>query len=237
MDNDEKGWISIHRKLKDHWIWDKNRVFSEAEAWIDLLLYATHDDQDVKIGMTIYKVKRGQQIRSLKTLSKEWNWSISKVRRFLILLENENMIELKSDTQTTQITICKYDVYQQKRNANETQLKNKRNATEKQMKTDNNDNKDNNVNKSVGDQKYLDELPAKDRDNTIRQYLSTSTLTPSQINIYMKRLASNSYCKVISGNKHRIKLTEVRADAEYLQAMGWLDTKENANTQTISMYD
>lgn len=153
MGKSNKGWISIHRELKDHWLWEKNRVFSQAEAWIDLLISATHDDQKVKIGLQIYEVKRGDQVRSLKTLSEEWNWSRSKVKRFLELLQKENMVRLKSDTQTTQISICNYDTYQKERNANETLANIKRTSNEHQTNTDNNVNNDNNVNKIYSEPK------------------------------------------------------------------------------------
>jgi hypothetical protein len=147
MGKSNKGWISIHRKIKDHWLWDKNRVLSDIEAWIDLLLFASHDDQKVKIGMTLYDVKRGDQIRSLKTLADEWNWSRSRVKRFLDLLQNDNMIVLKSDTKTTQISICNYDSYQQERNNSETVTNIKRTSNEHQTNTDNNYNNSNNYNK------------------------------------------------------------------------------------------
>ena len=40
------------------------------------------------------------------------------------------MIVLKSETQTTRLTVCNYDTYQDMRNTNETQMKHKRNANE-----------------------------------------------------------------------------------------------------------
>jgi hypothetical protein len=42
------------------------------------------------------------------------------------------MIKLKSDTITTQLTICNYESYQGERNADETPVKRKRNADETQ---------------------------------------------------------------------------------------------------------
>jgi hypothetical protein len=143
------GYISVYRKIKEHWIWDEKRKFSEFEAWIDLLMFARWDEEpdSVKVGQTIYTVNRGEQIRSMKTLSSTWNWNISKVRRFLSLLQKENMIRIKTDTQTTQITICNYDTYQNSRISNEHQMNNKRISNEFQMNTEEEYNKDNKENK------------------------------------------------------------------------------------------
>ena len=46
------------------------------------------------------------------------------------MLQNDNMIVLKSETQTTRLIVCKYDTYQDMRNGDETQMKRKRNANE-----------------------------------------------------------------------------------------------------------
>lgn len=153
MSKYNKGWISIYRELKDHWLWDKTRVFSEVEAWIDLLLSANHEEKKVKIGMNLYNVQRGEQIRSLKTLASEWNWSRSRVKRFLDLLQKDNMIVIKIDTKLTQISICNYDTYQQERNNNETVANIKRTPSEHLTNTNNNVNNYNNENKIYSDPK------------------------------------------------------------------------------------
>ena len=50
--------------------------------------------------------------------------------RFFTLLQNENMIVTKSETQTTRLTICNFRQYQELRNADETQMKRIWNASE-----------------------------------------------------------------------------------------------------------
>jgi DNA-binding transcriptional regulator YhcF (GntR family) len=139
-----KGYIAIHRKIKSHWLYKKdgftNKTFSKFEAWIDLLLSANHENSTIPIGSTVYRLKRGEQIRSLKTLSIEWNWSINKVKRFLELLKNDNMIEYTSDTQTTRITIINYNTYQKERKSNGKQKEIKRKTNGKQTETENNVN-------------------------------------------------------------------------------------------------
>src|SRR5690606_3261413 len=141
-----QGWISIHRKLHDHWLWKEKRVFSNAEAWIDILLTVNHTEQKLLLKNTLFTVNRGESIRSLESWGKRWSWNKSKVRRFLKLLQNENMIRTKSERKTTRLTVCNYDSYQVTRNDDETEMKRKRNDCETLVTPNNNVNNINNVN-------------------------------------------------------------------------------------------
>lgn len=113
--NFKSGYIKIFRSIKDHWIWKKSRVKTHFEAWMDLLLKASHDDQKEPVGMDVIMVKKGQVLTSQLKLSKEWFWSRHKVNDFLYLLQKDFMIMLKSDTKWSMITICNYASYQDKR--------------------------------------------------------------------------------------------------------------------------
>jgi len=106
-----KGWVKIHRELADHWLWDAE-PYTKSQAWIDLIIHANHADNEILIKSQVIKLKRGQQARSELTLSKRWKWSRNKVRRFLELLKNETMIEVKTNHLTSIITICNYSNFQ-----------------------------------------------------------------------------------------------------------------------------
>lgn len=141
------GWISLHRKIQDHWLFPTTRQFTDFEAWIDILMEVNHDENKCNIGSQLYYIKAGESLKSLDTWSKRWNWNKSKTRRFLNLLQKDNMIELKNETKTTRLTVCNYDSYQKNGNANETQVKRKRNASETHLTPNNNDNNYNKLNK------------------------------------------------------------------------------------------
>ena len=134
------GWIKIDRKIQEHWIFNDSWKFRN---WIDLILMVNHRDNKVELNGTLFNCKRGETLRSLQTLATRWRCSKSKVRRFLELLQKEDMIRLKNETKTTRITICKYDTYQipdtavkRKRNTDETQTNlNKNEKNEKKKKT------------------------------------------------------------------------------------------------------
>ncbi len=138
------GWIKVHRKVQDHWIFKEQREFSRFEAWLDILLCANHSEQKVIIQGTVYTVKQGESLHSLETWAKRWNWSKTKVRRFFDTLTKELMIETTNETKTTRLTICNYASYQVERNADETTKKRRRNADETQTAPNKNEENDNN---------------------------------------------------------------------------------------------
>lgn len=138
------GWIKVHRKVQDHWIFKEQREFSRFEAWLDILLCANHSEQKVIIQGTVYTVKQGESLHSLETWAKRWNWSKTKVRRFFDTLTKELMIETTNETKTTRLTVCNYASYQVERNADETTKKRRRNADETQTAPNKNEENDNN---------------------------------------------------------------------------------------------
>lgn len=133
------GWISIHRKIQDNKIWE-DKPFSRGQAWIDLLLLANHEDNKIIFNGSLVEIKRGEKITSLRKLSERWGWSITKVKKFLNLLSNENMIIYKSDNKKTTYSIVNYDVYQDNENTKsntevtQKKIKNKTERNQKEIK-------------------------------------------------------------------------------------------------------
>jgi DNA-binding transcriptional regulator YhcF (GntR family) len=124
------GWIKLHRSIQEHWLYTEKRKFSKFEAWNDILLTVNYTEGKAIIKGKLIQIKRGESILSLDSWAKRWSWDKSTVRRFLNTLQKDNMIELKNETITTRLIVCKYDTYQDERNANETHMKRKRNANE-----------------------------------------------------------------------------------------------------------
>ena len=121
------SWIKLFRDINKHWIWQNSDYL---KWWLDIILEVNHAPAKVVINNKIYDCNRGEKLYSLDTWAIRWGTNKSKVRRFLQLLQNDNMIVLKSETQTTRLIVCKYDTYQDTRNGDETQMKHKRNADE-----------------------------------------------------------------------------------------------------------
>lgn len=129
------GWIGLHRKITEHWIFPHLRKYTEFEAWLYILLHTNFNDSKVQEGNTIYTINRGQMLTSEQKLGFVWLWDRSKVRRFLEMLAKDGMIVKKSTSKFTIITVCKYESYQDFRTATEQQLNNKRTSTEQQLNT------------------------------------------------------------------------------------------------------
>jgi hypothetical protein len=136
------GWISIYRKIRNHWIWQDPMKF---QRWIDLLLEVNHTGKKVNIGYVIIECDRGQTVRSLGNWAKRWKCSKSSAKRFLELLEKDQMIVTENVSRTTRISVCNYNDYQIWRNDDETMVKRSRNDGETIAVPNNNDNNDNKV--------------------------------------------------------------------------------------------
>ena len=141
-----EGWISLHRKILENPILNRSRKYSPFEAWIWLLLKANHKDNKFMLGSELVKVEKGSMITSQKKLCKQFRWGSTKLRNFLKVLQKDKMLLLKTNTQSTQITICNYRTYQDSQTANKTQTNRKQIANNTRTKTNNKENKDNNVN-------------------------------------------------------------------------------------------
>lgn len=110
---DEKaGWIKLWRKFADDPLW-VSEPFTKGQAWVDLLLMAQGTENTIFKNGKFMEFQPGTVYKSILELSKRWKWSRNKVSRFLKSLENEAMVETKSDTTNgTTITIENWDVYQ-----------------------------------------------------------------------------------------------------------------------------
>ena len=61
----ESGWIKLHRKIRENLLWKKPRKFSQAEAWIDILLEVRWEDEpeQVLIKNTILTCCQGESLK------------------------------------------------------------------------------------------------------------------------------------------------------------------------------
>ena len=107
----QEGFISLSRKIQEHWLW-KRYPFSYGQAWIDLLLLANYEDAKTTYKGEVIICKRGDVNFSIEYLAERWKWSRWKVRNFLTLLEKDEMVLVKATTHRTTVTIVNYGNYQ-----------------------------------------------------------------------------------------------------------------------------
>jgi len=77
-------------------------------------MLVNHEDDKVLIWGALIECKRGQSLMSLPSWAEHFRWSIQQVRTFFKLLESDNMITIEGMRKTTRLTICNYDIYQDK---------------------------------------------------------------------------------------------------------------------------
>jgi len=114
------GWITLHRKIEKHWLWD-SKPFSRGQAWIDILLECNHSERKGLFDGKLITTKRGQSSNSKKTWAHRWGWSISATRHFITLLENDEMISTHNARVTTVLSVLNYDTYQAQQPSEESQ--------------------------------------------------------------------------------------------------------------------
>jgi len=104
-------YFKIDRNIQNHWLWS-DKPFTKGQAWIDLLLLATHTDHKSLLDGKVINKKRGEVHVSIGFLADRWGWSRNKVYRYIDLLKSEKMVTSNGTTDGTVITIEKYAFYQ-----------------------------------------------------------------------------------------------------------------------------
>lgn len=131
MSNKDSGFLKLYRTFFDHFLWDEEREFSKAEAWIDLLQTARYKEgrSTEMINGQVVEWERGELLASVRFLKNRWNWnSTGKVTRFLEMLEKQNMVIKKTEQGVTIISICKYNSYNPIENDDGTPTEHERNS-------------------------------------------------------------------------------------------------------------
>ena len=108
----EIGWVKMHRKIRDTQIWDDKEPFDRRSAWMDLVMMVNHEDKEIIFNGKPFTVKRGQRITSIRGLAERWHWSVNRTKRYLVLLEQLEMIHTDRNTHRTLLTLVNYGFYQ-----------------------------------------------------------------------------------------------------------------------------
>lgn len=107
-------FLPLDRKIQQHWLNKVRRIYSEYEAWIDLLFMANFKQEMSTTMINGKSIATGysQVAASLTFLSHRWLWGVHKVRRYLVKLEADGMITRQPLAGATSIiTITNYPDY------------------------------------------------------------------------------------------------------------------------------
>lgn len=149
MASNGNGYISLHRSIQKHWIYEEKRKFSKYEAWLDLLMMVNYKDNKTLQDGQLVEVKRGERITSIRQLMDRWDWSNTKVVNFLNLLSQDEMITFEiTPKKKTLIKIVKYEQYQGFEVVDQSEEKTQERQSKDSETTQNNiNNKENKENK------------------------------------------------------------------------------------------
>ncbi len=89
-----------------------DEAFTEREAWLWLIAEAAWKARRVRAGTAAVELARGQLCHSVRFMAEAWQWSKSRVDRFLSKLEKRDAISRTGGTATAIITVCRYDEFQ-----------------------------------------------------------------------------------------------------------------------------
>lgn len=144
----QQGWIRLYRSMLDNFLWKEERIFSKAEAWLDILLRTNFEKGTMIINSVKVDLEPGQFATTMVHLSNRWGWSRGKIDRFLKVLEMEQMASIKRTSKYTLVTVLKWGFYQQaerqegqekdKKKTSKEQEKNIKKAQTKNVKNDKN---------------------------------------------------------------------------------------------------
>ena len=107
----DKGYVKLFRSIQDNFVW-ADKPFAFGQAWIDLIMMVNHKDREIVFNGRVMCVPRGSVVTSCRKLAERWGWSKDRVLYFLRSLESASMIERKSDSKKTAITVRNYCIYQ-----------------------------------------------------------------------------------------------------------------------------
>lgn len=115
-DNDFIGFLPVSRKFFKNFLWQEERTYSRAEAWLDLVQASAYEPQKHLVAGELVEVPRGGIVASERFLCDRWKWSRTKVRAFLDLLVKEGMISPQKNHRNTVFLLSNFGKYNQQKN-------------------------------------------------------------------------------------------------------------------------
>ena len=107
----ENGWIKLHRQISSHDLWLSEK-FSKGQAWVDLLLLASHKPQPILVRGIKISLEKGEFCRSLEFLAARWFWSKVKTSNYLLWLVHGGLLGKKVVYKISVYTVTNWDKYQ-----------------------------------------------------------------------------------------------------------------------------
>ncbi|MCY6957928.1 DnaD domain protein [Clostridium brassicae] len=179
-----EGWIKLYRNIQEHWIWQDPQ---KLKWWLDILLLANHKDNKFLLGNELMQLERGEHHTSELKLAERWGVSKTTVRRFLNLLQSDEMIELKKSKKGTTLKVSNYNAFQDfsedEKTIKEPQKNHKKTIKEPyENHTVYTNNNEKNEKNEKNDNNYINNNK-EDELNPLKEYQNNIFPTPGMIEI------------------------------------------------------
>ena len=101
------GYVSVPREFFDSTQWRRKRIFTQSEAYLDLLQMAYYGSEPTErmVGRRSFIVKRGQIITTTSFLADRWGWKLHRVRYVLRALSVTSFVTSVVTSGRTIITV------------------------------------------------------------------------------------------------------------------------------------
>ena len=167
-----EGFITLHRSVQKHWIWDEPEAL---KFWVALLLQANWEAKTTLFNKRLITVERGQVVFGRKVWSERLKISEMKLRRYLEMLKAEGMINQQTTSRYSLITVLNYHEYQ----VNNQQTTSKQPASNQQVTTSKQVN-----NKTIGE-KFVPPTVSQVQDYCLER---KNTVDPETfVNFYLSK--------------------------------------------------
>lgn len=206
-----RGYIKLYRQIAENAIW-LIKPFSEGQAWVDLLCIATFDKGFIKTkNGQIIELTAGDCGYSQLSLSERWGWSRGKVKRFILLLEKQNMIQQKMYGKYSVINILNYEKYQNRTTNDTTNDTTNEQQMIQQTNTINNDKNDKNDNNIIS--LYQKQITERERE-ILYAYCKRQNIKNK--NAFIRKLIDNGdYVYVVDEElKHQNYIAKLKEEEE-----------------------
>lgn len=108
----ELGVFAVDRGIFDHPCLDDGEPYSRREAWLWMISQAAWKPRKKDVGGVIIELQRGQLAHSTRFMATAWRWSHSAVVRYIERLKKLKMVEAKTGTPVTVLSLCNYEAHQ-----------------------------------------------------------------------------------------------------------------------------
>ena len=136
-----EGWIKLHRILLENPIFLKPELL---QLFIYCLLKANHEAQKIIFNGQEIEIKIGQFITGRNAMAKDLKQNPITTYKRLKILENLQILNIKSNNKFSVVTIVNYGLYQSEEIKRNTKRNNKGTTREQQGNTNKNDKNDKN---------------------------------------------------------------------------------------------